>query len=184
MGCSQGTSTMKPHRPQTTEGTTESRSITYTMGCAQRRGTTSVSRSDTPMLTGYAMMIAISDETTVPYTNDIAPNLLWAGSQSIEKTPDQPSALNHWVDSLDMVTAIRTRITSTSSPDASASIWKARSPSGLRGDSPEADPAGVAGSACTVALMRTGPSGLPVSWRSSFLAGDLAQLGRGLREEA
>src|SRR5487761_1258152 len=130
--------TAKPHRPQTTEGTTASRSITYTMGRAQRRGTTSVSNRATPMLTGYAMTIAISDTTTVPYTN--------------------ASVLNHWVDCWDMVTAIRTRITSTSRPDPSERTWKARSPSGLRGASPEADPAGVAGSACRVALMRTGLS--------------------------
>ncbi len=41
-----------PHRPQTTEGTTASRSMMYTMGLAQRRGTTSVSSRATPMLTG------------------------------------------------------------------------------------------------------------------------------------
>ena len=110
------------------------------------------------MLSGNAMMTPISDVMTVPYTNAIAPNLPCAGSQSTEKMPAQPSEVNQEVDCWAMVTAIRTRITSTSRPDASARSWKARSPSGLRGDSPEADPAGMAGSACTVALMRTGLS--------------------------
>src|ERR1700747_3079737 len=167
MGCTQGMNTRKPHRPQTTEGTTASRSITYTMGCDQRRGTTSVSSRATPTLTGNAMMNAISDAMTVPYTNAIAPNLPCAGSQSTEKMPDQPSVVNHWVDCWVMVIAIRTRITSTNSPDASAMIWKEMSPSGLRRISPEADPAGVAGSACTVALMRTGLAvvGVPAAWR-------------------
>ena len=96
----------------------------------------------------------------MPYTNAIAPNLPCAGSQSMEKMPDQPSVVNQEVDCCDIVTAIRTRITSTSRPDASAMTWKARSPSGLRGESPEAGPAGVAGPAFTVALMRTGPSAI------------------------
>src|ERR1700761_1651116 len=108
MGCTQGMNTRKPHRPQTTEGTTASRSITYTMGFDQRRGTTSVSNRATPMLTGNAMMIPITDVTTVPYTNAIAPNLLCAGSQSVEKMPDQPSVVNQEVDCWVMVTAIRT----------------------------------------------------------------------------
>ena len=58
---------MMPHRPQTTDGTTASRSITYTMGRDHRRGTTSVSSSATPMLIGTAMTIAITELMTVPY---------------------------------------------------------------------------------------------------------------------
>src|ERR1700722_1974871 len=83
----------------------------------------------------------------------IAPNLLFAGSQSVEKTPDQPSVVNHEADWFVMVTAMSTRITSTSSPDASARTWKARSPSGRRIDSRAAGPAGAAGPACAFTLM-------------------------------
>ena len=36
------------------------------IGCPQRRGTTSVSSSATPRLTGTAMMIAITELITVP----------------------------------------------------------------------------------------------------------------------
>ncbi len=61
-----GANTRIPHRPQTTEGTTASRSTTYTIGWAQRRGTTSVSSSAMPMLTGTAMMTAITAVTAVP----------------------------------------------------------------------------------------------------------------------
>ena len=67
---------MMPHRPQTTDGTTASRSMTYTIGCDQRRGTTSVSSRATPTLTGTAMMIAITEVMTVPYRKAIAPNWL------------------------------------------------------------------------------------------------------------
>ena len=38
----------------------------YTIGSAQRRGTTSVSSSATPRLTGTPMMIAITEVSTVP----------------------------------------------------------------------------------------------------------------------
>ena len=37
-----------------------------TMGAAQRRGTTSVSSSATPRLTGTAMMMAMTDVSRVP----------------------------------------------------------------------------------------------------------------------
>ena len=63
---SQGASAMSPHRPQTTDGTTASRSITYTIGCDQRRGTTSVSSSAMPTLTGTAITIAMIEVMTVP----------------------------------------------------------------------------------------------------------------------
>src|SRR5215470_13574123 len=57
----QGANTRIPHRPQTTDGTTASRSITYTIGRDHRYGTTSVSSRAMPTLTGTAMMIAIAD---------------------------------------------------------------------------------------------------------------------------
>ena len=80
-----------PHRPQTTDGTTASRSITYTMGRDQRRGTTSVSSSAMPMLTGTEMTSAITELMTVPYRKAIAPKWLVAGSQSVEKMPLSPA---------------------------------------------------------------------------------------------
>ena len=62
----QGANTRIPHRPQTTDGTTASRSITYTIGRDQRYGTTSVSSRAMPTLTGTAMMSAITAVTAVP----------------------------------------------------------------------------------------------------------------------
>ena len=64
---------MMPHRPQTTEGTTASRSITYTKGRAHRAGTTCVSSSAMPTLTGTPMMIPMTELMTVPYRTPIAP---------------------------------------------------------------------------------------------------------------
>ena len=61
-----GANTRIPHRPQTTDGTTASRSITYTIGRDHRYGTTSVSSRAMPMLTGTAMMSAITAVMAVP----------------------------------------------------------------------------------------------------------------------
>ena len=63
---SQGAKTRIPHRPQTTEGTTASRSMTYTMGRDHRYGTTSVSSRAMPTLTGTAITIAMSAVMAVP----------------------------------------------------------------------------------------------------------------------
>ena len=60
-----------------------------------------------------------------------APNWLVAGSQLFVKI-FRPSAENHDAACWLVETAIRTRITSTSRPEASARIWKPRSPSGRR----------------------------------------------------
>src|SRR5580704_11265070 len=98
MGLIQGTSTMMPHRPQTTDGTTASRSMTYTMGRPHRLGTTSFSSSEIPTLTGNAMMIAITELTIVPQRKAIAPKWPFVGSQSVEKIPLQPAVVNHVVD--------------------------------------------------------------------------------------
>ncbi len=56
----------------------------------------------------------------------------------------RPSVLNHDEACWLVETAIRTRITSTSRPHASARTWKPRSPSGRRSDRARADPAGMA----------------------------------------
>src|SRR5438105_7703364 len=136
-----------PHRPQTTEGITASRSTTYTIGRAHRGRTTSVSNRAMATLTGAAITIAITEVITVPYRKAIAPNLLAAGSQSTEKIPLKPSAENHDEACWLVENAIRTRITSTSRPEARARIWKPRSPSGRRTDRWLADPAWPAGSA-------------------------------------
>ena len=60
-----------------------------------------------------------------------APNWLFAGFQVFEKI-FRPSVVNHDEACWLVETAIRTRITSTSRPEASARIWKPRSPSGRR----------------------------------------------------
>ena len=70
-----------------------------------------------------------------------APNWLAAGSQLLVKI-FRPSVLNHEEACWLVVTAIRTRITSTSRPEASERIWKARSPSGRRSERGPVDPAG------------------------------------------
>src|ERR1019366_9530750 len=167
----QGANTMIPHRPQTTDGTTARRSITYTIGRDHRYGTTSVRSRATPTLAGTAMMIAV---TAVPYMKASAPNWLAAGFQVLEKT-FTPSVLNHdeacWVVEM----AIRIRITSTSRPDASARTWKRRSPSGRRSDRARVDPAGPAGSTRVTALTATSRPDLRAS-QCSHLAADLAQL--------
>src|SRR5580704_1130575 len=108
-----------------------------------------------------------------------APNWLAAGFQLLVKI-FRPSVLNHdeacWLVEI----AIRTRITSTSRPDASVRIWKPRSPSGRRCDSGWADPAGTAGSTCVTVLTTSSRSDLRASQRS-LLHADLAQLCLGHR---
>src|SRR6516165_9535107 len=89
-----------------------------------------------------------------------APKSLAAGFQLLVKI-FQPSVENHDEACWLVETAIQTRITSTSRPDASAMIAKARSPSGrccLRGS---ADPAGTAGSALVTVLTTASPSDKP-----------------------
>src|SRR6266581_9143653 len=110
-----------------------------------------------------------------------APNWLAAGSQLVEKI-FRPSVLNHDVACWLVEMAIRTRITSTSRPAASARPWKPRSPSGRCLIRVPVDPAGLvgpAGSTCVTALTTTSWPGLRASQRSP-LAADLAQLRLGL----
>src|SRR5260370_348952 len=98
--------------------------------------------------------------------NGKAPTLLFDGSQSVEKTPDQPAVVNHVVACWVMLMAISARMIRTSSPAARQRTWKERSPNGRRFVRGEADPAGGAGSAFVTMLM---------------LRRDLAQLRRGHR---
>src|SRR5487761_1237756 len=135
-----GANTRIPHSPQTTDGTTASRSITYTIGRAHRYGTTSVSSRAMATLTGTAIMSAISDVMAVPYMKGSAPNWLALGFQFFEKI-FRPSAENQDEACWLVETAIRTRITRTSRPAASARTWKPRSPSGRRWDRGPAAPA-------------------------------------------
>src|SRR5215475_9141279 len=128
------------------------------IGRAHRYGTTSVSSRAMATLTGTAITMAITPVMAVPYTKAIAPNLLVAGSQSVEKIPDRPSWLNHELACWVVEYAMRTRITRTSRPDPSARYWKVRSPSGRRWDSGPADPAAWAGSACATVLTTMNPS--------------------------
>src|SRR5450755_1291129 len=86
-----------------------------------------------------------------------APNWLVAGFQVLEKI-FRPSVLNHDEACLLVEKAIRTRMTSTSRPDASAMTWKVRSPSGRRSDKGRVDPAGTAGSTFVVLLTVTSQS--------------------------
>ena len=62
-----------------------------------------------------------------------APNWLAVGFQVLEKIL-MPSVENHEEACWLVETAIRTRITSTSRPAASARAWKLMSPSGRRSD--------------------------------------------------
>src|SRR5215831_18539633 len=101
-----------------------------------------------------------------------APNWLFAGSQLFVKI-FRPSAENHDAACWLVETAIRTRITSTSRPEASARIAKPRSPSGRCCDKVRADPAAPAGSAFTSVLMTSNRSDLRAR-------ADLAQLRLGL----
>src|SRR5580692_5436206 len=158
----QGANTRIPHRPQTTDGTTASRSITYTIGRDHRYGTTSVSSRAMPTLTGTAITSAMIPVMAVPYMKASAPKWLVAGSQLFEKI-FRPSVLNHDEACWLVETAIRTRITSTSRPAASVRTWKPRSPSGRRWDRAPADPVGTAGSACATELTMQNPSGLLAS---------------------
>src|ERR1039457_4434768 len=176
MCCSQGANTRIPQSPQTTDGITASRSITYTIGRDQRYGTTSVSSMAIPTLTGAAIS-ARSALMTLPYTWVIAPNWLLPGFHWVEKMPFRPAVLNHdeacWV----IETAIRTRITRTTRQAAAARIWKPRSPSGRRWARGLADPAGMAGSAFVTVLTMQNPPELPASQGSPR---DLTELRHGL----
>src|SRR6201987_4027442 len=91
-----------------------------------------------------------------------SPNWLVAGSQLFVKI-FRPSAENHDEACWLVETAIRTRITSTSRPEASARIWKRGPPRGRRAVSGLADRAGLAGSALTAVLTMSSQSGLPLS---------------------
>src|SRR5215469_6256795 len=84
--------------------------------------------------------------------NGRAPNALCAGSQLVEKTPDQPTVVNHVTDCWVMLMAIRARMISTSSPHARQRTWNERSPNGRRFVSGEADSAGTAESAFAAML--------------------------------
>src|SRR5208282_2357966 len=97
-----------------------------------------------------------------------APNWLAAGFQLFVKIL-KPSALNHDEACWLVETAIRTRITSTSKPHASARIWKLRSPSGRRSDRARAAPAGVAGSARVAVLTTVSRSDLASQSQCSHL---------------
>src|SRR5215471_15945675 len=107
-----------------------------------------------------------------------APNWLAAGFQVFPKIP-HPSALNQGAACWVVVTAIRTRITSTSRPDASAMIWKVRSPSGRFSDRARVGPAVPAGPTCCVTVLtttsRSDPRASRCSWRVS-LRTNLAEL--------
>src|SRR5215472_8878552 len=102
---------------------------------------------------------------------DSAPKWLFAVSQLFVKI-FRPSVENHDAACWLVETAIRTRITSTSRPEASARFWKPRSPSGRRCDR-VADPAVPAGSAFTAVLTMSNRSDLRGR-------ADLAQLRLGL----
>src|ERR1035438_8889597 len=112
-----------------------------------------------------------------------APNWLAVGFQVLEKILT-PSVENHedacWLVEM----AIRTRMTSTSRPAASARAWKVRSPSGRRSDRGRADPAGPTGSTFATALMAVSQSGQSAPWSSPQSGADLAQLRLGLRVDA
>src|ERR1035441_1778292 len=103
-----------------------------------------------------------------------APNWLVVGFQVVEKI-FRPSALNHDEACWLVETAIRTRITSTSRPDASATTWKARSPSGRRSDKGWVDPVGPAGSTFVTVLTAAGPGGPrgagATPWRARWPSG-------------
>src|SRR6185295_19217096 len=93
--------------------------------------------------------------------------LIGRGVPDLPEDP-HPSVVNHdeacWV----VEKAIRMRMTSTSRPDASAMIWKVRSPSGRRSDRGRAGPAGTAGPACCVTVLTiTSRPGPPASRSSS-----------------
>src|SRR5580704_18571548 len=88
------------------------------------------------------------------------PNWLAPGFQLLVKIL-KPWAENHDEACWLVVTAIRTRITSTSRPHARARIWNVRSPSGRRWDKERVDPAGLAGSTRVIVLTTASPSDMP-----------------------
>src|ERR1035438_5622481 len=104
-----------------------------------------------------------------------APNWLVVVFQVVEKI-FRPSALNHDEACSLVETAIKTRITSTSRPDASATTWKARSPSAGRSDKGWVDPAGPAGSTFVTVLTAAGRSDPRASRCSRQSRADLAYL--------
>src|SRR5271155_2320350 len=99
------------------------------------------------------------------------PALLGVGFQLLVKTL-KPSEENHDADCWLIVTAIRTRITSTSRPDARVRMEKPRSPSGRRCSRAEVDPA-EAGSTPVIALTTASPPDLPAPRQplTSWLSG-------------
>ena len=90
--------------------------------------------------------------------NGKAPYAPCAGSQLVEKTPDQPAVVNHVTDCWVMLMAISARMIRTSSPAARQRTWNVRSPNGRRFVRGEADPAGMAGSAFVAMLTTANPS--------------------------
>src|ERR1700684_4036294 len=73
-------------------------------------------------------------------------------SKTVEKMPLQPAVLNHWVDCCAVDTAIRTRMTRTSSPAMRASSAKPRSPRRRPPESGRANPAGAGSAFVTVVI--------------------------------
>jgi len=65
-GFAAGTRTTTPHRPNTTDGTAASRSITAAMGPPAQRGRNTVVARATPMPRGTATIIASALVATVP----------------------------------------------------------------------------------------------------------------------
>src|ERR1051326_8074297 len=117
-------STSTPHRPNTTDGTTASRSIRYTIGFLSRGGATWVMNSATPRLTGTASASAIAAVYSVPHTNGSAPKMSSAGDHRVEVKNALPNAGHA---RRVMTTAIMPRIRSTSPAAAIARPRKARS---------------------------------------------------------
>src|ERR1700722_7061893 len=107
--------------------------------------------------------------------NASPPNFWAAGFQDFEKI-FVPSVENHDEACWLVETAIRTRMTSTSRPAASARTWKPRSPSGRRSSRKLAGPAC---SCWTTVLTRPSPPD-PGASRCSLRL-DLAELRLGLR---
>src|SRR3984957_13457552 len=107
--------------------------------------------------------------------NGSAPNWLAEGFQVLEKILT-PSVENHEAACWLVETAIRTRITSTSRPAASAMAWKLMSPNGGRPEKGGADPAGPAGSAFVAVLTVASRSDQWAPWCSPQSGGDLAEL--------
>src|SRR5206468_11960462 len=142
-----------PHRPNTTDGTAASRSITEPAGRRHRIGAKSVRYKAMPTLTGTAMTSPMAELSTVPQMKARAPNCSAGGFHVDDVKKLRTMCRNAGAASWVVEMAMRARMTSTVSPHSKVTTVKTRSATGRRRALGSfADPGGLVGVEVAVAV--------------------------------